>query len=160
MPTYANEIKDLDTLISIFSTRYTAKQIQVLYKYSGDSFDSCIECLMSSPSQESILRMVNAHYLPYQTVKVAIDQVDMWADMLALYKSSDNLVGRRTCIRVMLDNSPAIDTCGVRRRMYTTVYAEFVQTSMCVYLMVLPIMFTLSIVPRQDVLAFSRCLEL
>ena len=125
-PAYNNEIKDLDTLISMFSTRYTAKQIQVLYKYAGDSFDNCIDCLTSGLSLESILRMVNVHTSSYKTVKVAIDQEDMWADMLALYKTSDqNMIAKR--IRVMLDDSPVVDTCGVRKQVYTTVFAEFVQ---------------------------------
>ena len=125
-PAYNNEIKDLDTLILMFSSCYTAKQIQVLCKYAGDSFDNCIDCLMGGLSLESILRMVNVHTSSYKTVKVDIDQEDMWADMLALYKTSDqNMIGKR--IRVILDDSPVIDTCGVRKQVYTTVFAEFVQ---------------------------------
>ena len=124
--TYRDEIKDLDTLISMFSTRYTAKQIHVLYKYAGDSFDNCIDCLMSGLSEESILIMVNAHTSLYKTVKVPVDQEDMWADMLALYKTSDqDMITKR--IRVMLDDLSVIDTCGVRKQVYTNVFAEFVQ---------------------------------
>ena len=52
--------QNLDTLLSLFSTRFTAKQIQALYRHSGDNFDDAIECLMSGPSAESILKMINA----------------------------------------------------------------------------------------------------
>ena len=87
----------------------------MLYKYAGDSFDNCIDCLMSGLSLESILRMVSIHTSSYKTMKVAIDQEDMWADMLALYKTSDqNMITK--CIRVTLDDSPVIDTCGVRKQ--------------------------------------------
>ena len=117
--------KDVDKLLSMFSSRFSVKQIQVLFRYSGDCFDDCIDCLMSGPTLEAILRMVNTHSLSYPVVKVPIDSNDMWADMLALYKNcADDFLGKR--IRVTLNNSPVIDTCGVRKHVYTSVFAEFV----------------------------------
>lgn len=121
---HSQELQNLDTLLSLFSSRFTAKQIQILYRYSGDNFDNAIECLMNGPSLDSIVRMVNTHSMSDPVVKVAIDSDDVWADMLAVYKQSDNLIGKR--IRVTLDNSPVIDTCGVRKHIYTSVLAEFV----------------------------------
>ena len=116
--------QNLDTLLSLFSTRFTAKQIQALYRHSGDNFDDAIECLMSGPSAESILKMINARSMSDPVVKVAVDCDDVWADMLAIYKQPRNLIGKR--IRVILDNSPVIDTCGVRKHVYTRVFADFV----------------------------------
>ena len=118
------EVNNLDTLLSLFSSRLTVKQIQSLYRYSGDNFDNAIECLMNGPSLDSILRMINTRSMDDPVVKVAVDSDDVWADMLAVYKQSDGLIGKR--IRVTLDNSPVIDTCGVRKHIYTSVFAEFV----------------------------------
>ena len=61
----------------------------------------------------------------HPVVKVPIDSDDIWADMLALYKNcADDFLGKR--IRVTLNESPVIDTCGVRKHVYTSVFAEFV----------------------------------
>lgn len=95
------------------------KQIQVLFRYSEDCFDDCIDCLMSGATLEAILRMVNTHSLSCPMVKVP-------ADMLALCKNcADDFLRKR--IRVTLNNSPVIDTCGVRKHVYTSVFAEFVK---------------------------------
>lgn len=119
------EVRNLDTLLALFSSRFSVKQIQNLFRYSGGNFDSsAIECLMSGLSLDSILKMINTRSMANPLVKVAVDCDDVWADMLALYKQSDNLIGKR--IRVTLDNSPVIDTCGVRKHVYTSCFAEFV----------------------------------
>ena len=115
--------QNLDTLLSLFSSRFTTMQIQVLYWYSGDNFDNT-ECLMNGPL-DSIVRMINTHSMTDPVVKVAIDSDDVWANILAIYKQSDNMIGKR--IRVTLDNSPVIDTSGVRKHVYTSVFAEFVR---------------------------------
>ena len=114
---YITTSSSLDTLLSL-------KQIQALYRHSGDNFDEAIECLMNGPSAESILKMVNARSMSDPVVKVAVDSDDVWADVLAVYKQPRNLIGKR--IRVILDNSPVIDTCGVRKHVYTSVFADFV----------------------------------
>ena len=76
--------QNLDTLLSLFSSRFTTMQIQVLYWYSGDNFDNTIECLMNGPL-DSIVRMINTHSMTDPVVKVAIDSDDVWADILAIY---------------------------------------------------------------------------
>ena len=79
---------------------------------------------MNGPSLDSIVKMINTRTMANPVVKVSMDSDDVWADMLAMYKQSDNLIGKP--IRVTLDDSPVIDTCGVRKHVYTSVYAEFV----------------------------------
>ena len=79
---------------------------------------------MSGPSLDSILSMINTHSMANPLVKVAVDSDDVCADMLVLYKQYDNLIGKH--IRVTLDNSPVIDTYGVRKHAYTSVFTQFV----------------------------------
>ena len=121
---HPRETQNVDTLLSLFSSRFTAKQIQSLYRYSGDDFDNAIECLMNGPSLECIVRMINFRTMSYPVVKVAVDSDNVWADMLALYKQSHDLIVKR--IWVTLDNSPVIDICGVRKHVDTSVFADFV----------------------------------
>ena len=39
---HSQEVQKLDTLLSFFSSRFTAKQIQIQYRYSGGNFDNAI----------------------------------------------------------------------------------------------------------------------
>ena len=41
------EIKNVDQLISTFSSRVPVKQIQTLYQLSGENFDNRVECLLN-----------------------------------------------------------------------------------------------------------------
>ena len=70
------QAQNVDTLLSLFSSRFTVKQIQVLYQYSGENFDNAIECLMSGPSLESIVKMINTRSMSDPIVKVGVDSDD------------------------------------------------------------------------------------
>ena len=124
------KVKNVDQLISMFSSRVPVKQIQSLYQLSGENFDDCVECLLSGPTSDLLLKIVNNRYLSFPTTKVAIDSEDMWADMLAIYKCFT--LGERR-LRISLDDGPALDTGGVRRQVYTCVYNKFISNE-CVHL--------------------------
>ena len=79
---------------------------------------------MKDPSMDDILKVVNKHTRSCRLVKVPIDSDDMWPDMLAFYKGPDKLAGTR--LRVVLNDSPVVDTGGVRKQVYTTVFNQFV----------------------------------
>ncbi len=111
----------------MFSSRYSVKQIKTLYGYSGNSFERCVECLSNNASKDDILKVTNEYVKCCRSVKVSVDSNDVWSDMLAFYKESANLAGTR--IRVVLDDSPVIDMCGVRKQVYTTVFESFAQNS-------------------------------
>ena len=51
-----------------------------------------------------------------------MDSNDIWSDVTAVYKNYDDY---NTKLQVQLDNQPALDTGGVRRQMYTTVFRNF-----------------------------------
>ena len=106
-PATQKEIKNVDHLVSMFSSRVPVKQIQTLYQLSGENFDDCVECLLNGPTSDLLLKVVNNRYLRFPTTKVAIDSEDMWADMLAIYNCFT--LGERR-LRISLDNGPALDT--------------------------------------------------
>ena len=71
-----------------------------------------------------ILKMLNNQYSRYPSVKVAVDRDDNWSDMLSFYKCASGLSSKR--LRVCRHNEPAVDTGGVCRETYTTVFTEFI----------------------------------
>ena len=110
-------LKNIDTLVSMFSLRYTVKQIQTLFNYRGGNFDGCVECLMDI---DNIRKLVTYHTRSYRQVKVFVNPEDLRSDVLAYYKHSTKLAGK--CLLGIVNNSSVVDTCRVRKQMYTSVY--------------------------------------
>ena len=67
--------------------------------------------------------MVNERFEQYPKLKVPIDFDDMWADMVAVYKSQTMYLHSR--LRITLDGKPSIDTGGVRHQVYSNVFEDF-----------------------------------
>lgn len=67
--------------------------------------------------------MVNNRFLRFPKQKVHIDFEDMWPDMLAQYKSQNMYL--HSLFRIILDGKPSIDTGGVRRQVYSSVFHNF-----------------------------------
>lgn len=84
---------------------------------------------MNDPLMDDILEVVNKHTQSCRVVKLAVDSDDMWGDVLAFYKGCVKLSGTR--IRVVMDDSPVIDTGGVRKQVYTTVFECFASNGKC-----------------------------
>ena len=55
------EIKNVDQLISMFSSRVPVKQIQT-YQLPGENFDDCVECLVNGPTADLLMEVVNKRY--------------------------------------------------------------------------------------------------
>ena len=66
--------------------------------------------------------MVNKRFENLPRVRIQVDSNDIWSDVTAVYKNYDDY---NTKLRIQLDNQPALDTGGVRRQMYTTVFRNF-----------------------------------
>ena len=118
----SSERPDLDNLISMFE-HLNPKQISTIYLLSGNSFDRTLQCLLEGPSLQSIITILNCYFESKPTVKVDLDLSTCWEDLLEHYKSSK--ADCNTRIRIALAGSLTIDTGGIRRQIYTQVYAEF-----------------------------------
>lgn len=94
-----------------------------VYRTSGEDFDASMECLLEGPTLPSILTMLKNQFEQCPSTKMQADPDDLWHDMVMQYKSPRMDVTKQ--LRVTLCNQPALDTGGVRRQVYTSVYTDF-----------------------------------
>ena len=120
-----SDICHLDRLLDMFTGKHSPNVIITTFRMSGDDFDSSVECLLAGPTLSSIRKMVGAKFAELPKKKVEIDPDDAWADVVAHYKSSQLNLNKR--IRVVLGSQPPVDTGGVCRQLYSTVFAEFAE---------------------------------
>lgn len=113
----------LEKLVSFFSGTLTRSQIEAVYESSGCSYYSALECLREGPTTDSLLQMLSARYQLASVVKVPVDADDMWHDVLSFYKTSKCDTSHR--LRFRICGAPVIDTGGVRRQVYTTMFNDF-----------------------------------
>lgn len=97
-------------------------QISSIYQFTQQSFELSYTCLLSGPTLSSILQAASECYLYVPNIKIEVQSQDLWSDMVCLYK--DKLDFKKK-LRISLDNQPAIDTGGVRRQVYTSVFTQF-----------------------------------
>lgn len=67
--------------------------------------------------------MMNFRFCSLPTIRLECDHTTAWADMVALYKGPR--FNYRSKLRIVLANEPAVDTGGVRRQIYTSVFMDF-----------------------------------
>ena len=116
-------LSELDHLITMFEgENLSAKQIAAIYFLSGSNYDSSVKCALNGPNLKSIVTLMNTCFDTMPRIKVPVDADSAWSDLVAYYKGADNYDCR---IRIVLSNSPAVDTGGIRRQIYTQVYADF-----------------------------------
>ena len=117
----------MDKLIAMFRGPLTLHQVLQVYHASGDSFEASIECMLEGPTLMSIVAMLKSQLDQRSCVKVNVDADDIWSDMIVCYKSP--VVDFKRYIQVRVQNQPAIDTGGVRRQIYDTIFNEFVNNT-------------------------------
>ena len=78
--------------------------------------------MLEGPTFSPLLRMVNNRFRGLPTRKLNVDPEDLWTDVVAAYKGSFDF---HIQIRILLHGSPAIDTGGVRRQVFTRVFEAF-----------------------------------
>lgn len=126
-PTEASD-DHLQKLMSIFNENLTENQVLSVYEASGKSFIGCMECLSQGPTLNSLVTMLNDRMRNCERNKVDIDPDDIWQDLVVFYKSpSASDLSRQ--LRVKLGKNPAVDTGGVRREIYTTVFNQFLNNT-------------------------------
>lgn len=114
----------VDRLLATFvSDNLTTKQVTSIYKLSGSSFESSAACLLDGPTLSSIIKMIGKRFENFPRLKLSVDSDSMWADVVSQYKSPS--MNFYTKLRITLDDQPAVDTGGVRRQVYTSVYCDF-----------------------------------
>lgn len=147
---YGNE----DKLLSVFSAQMTPKQVRCILRLSGNDFDASMECLIAGPTSESIIKLMTSKYKSYRNAKLHVDEDEAWSDLVAFYKAPtpDPLICQ---IRICLLGQPTIDTGGVRRQLYTSVF-QFRTINMLNCLMVRQIIWGHSIVLKLDRLGYSK----
>ena len=116
---------ELDHLYKIFDGQLSEKQIAAVYMITGKNYDCTLQCLLEGPTLNSVITVMNNYFEAKPTAKIQVDLNTAWDDMLAYYKS--NKIDYDLRIRIALTGEVAIDTGGVRRQIYTQVYAEFAQ---------------------------------
>ena len=113
----------LDKILDTFAEKHSPNAIMSIFRLCGDDFDSSVDCLLAGPTLSSILKVVDARFAELPKKKVEIDPDDAWADTVAYYKSPQLNLNKR--VRVVLGSQPPVDTGGVRRQLYSSVFAEF-----------------------------------
>ena len=104
----------------MFCGQLSKKQISVIYQSFGNDFSAAVECLLST---EDMVGHLNRCFSCRPFQKVTVDEDDLWQDIIVQYKAKLDLSKQ---VRVCISNQPAIDTGGVRRHVYSTVFNDFV----------------------------------
>ena len=127
LSTCNNGAGSLDELLSIFTGKYTPRQITFIYHLSGNEFESAMDCLLGSISLNSLTSLLQCQMEDKAPTKLFVDLSDVWADGVGYYKCSSLDLTRP--IRVIMSDRPAIDTGGVRRQFYTDIFDQFVNNT-------------------------------
>ncbi|XP_019855226.1 PREDICTED: uncharacterized protein LOC109584088 [Amphimedon queenslandica] len=125
-PSSSNSSQGMSQLLDMFSSSLTEKQIEAIYLLSGSNYAASVSCLAEGPTLSSIQQMCKLRFSNLPSRKVAVNSDTLWEDMVAEYK------GGAIChskLRISIDNQPAIDTGGVRRQVYTTIFQLFASNS-------------------------------
>lgn len=114
----------LDMLLAAFvSEDITTKQVTSIYSLARKDYERASECLLQGPTLKSIIHMVTEIFSDLPRFKVFLDSESIWKDLVGYYKCPTMNYFSRVC--VSMDDVPAIDTGGVRRQVYSTVFREF-----------------------------------
>ncbi|XP_019858212.1 PREDICTED: uncharacterized protein LOC109586463 [Amphimedon queenslandica] len=109
-------------LVAMFDGVLTEQQVAVIYQFSGCNRISASSCLLEGPLLSSIINMCKQYFSGLPTKKLFVDSESYWEDMVAEYKGQANSFFK---LRISIVNQPAIDTGGVRRQIYTSVFESF-----------------------------------
>ncbi len=117
----------IEKLLSVFKDHVTEEQLLAVYDASGKNFEISMECLSQGPTLNSIVAMLNERMKIAERSKIDVDADDIWQDMIVFYKSPTFDSTRQ--LRIRLGNIPAIDTGGVRRQIFTSIFNQFVNNT-------------------------------
>ena len=110
--------------MTLFHATLSKKQISAIFDLACHDFDKTMECLLSGPDLNNILKLMSKVSKTYPVVKVRIDQDEIWSDLVSFYKTPNEDISKCR-IRICLNDQPAIDTGGIRCQVYTSVLQQF-----------------------------------
>ena len=105
------------------SSTLGVKQVGEVFALSGEDSETATACLLSGPTLPALLKMLNNRFDDLRRKRVRVDINEIWNDMVACYKRTS--FNYSSHLQVTLDGQPAVDTGGVRRQLYTTVFHDF-----------------------------------
>ena len=94
-----------------------------MFFFSGGNYETSSECIVKGITLSSIITMLTKRYDLFPPIKLHVDMDDIWTDMVAFYKGRK--VNFLSKLRIVLQDKPPIDTGGVRRQMFSTVFFNF-----------------------------------
>ena len=112
----------LENLLGVFSGKVRPEKVIAVYRLSGDYFESALQCLLSGPSLEALLKLHKKQFEDRPPCKLYAESDSLWADGVAYYKMPDVKLDRP--IRVTLDDLPAIDTDGLSRQIFSDLFQQ------------------------------------
>ena len=115
---------EVDHLISMFEETFEEKQILAIYIISGKKYDLSLQCLLEGCNLKAILSLIKSDFEERPVARLNLDESSVWSDMLTYYKSGRPVDVQ---IRVIQANSIAVDTGGIRRQAYSTVFYKFAE---------------------------------
>lgn len=113
----------LDLLLSTFGENYEEEDIKAVFFFSGGNYEISSVCILKGITLSAIITMLRKRFDLLPRIKLQVDMDDVWADMVAFYKGRK--VNFFSKLRIQLNDKPPIDTGGVRRQMFTTVFSDF-----------------------------------
>ena len=126
----------LENLLGVFSGKVRPEKVIAVYRLSGDYFESALQCLLSGPSLEALLKLHKKQFEDRPPCKLYAESDSLWADGVAYYKMPDVKLDRP--IRVTCQQ--LIPVASVDK--FSLTFSSNVQTTnTSASLMVLPIFY-------------------
>ena len=120
----SSDLSNEGKLISVFSGTMKADQVRCIFELSSYDYEATMECLHAGLTGDTILKLTKTMYGEFPFTKVHVDEDEKWCDLVSFYKAP-SLDPRLHRLRICLNGQPPMDTGGVRRDLYTSVYKEF-----------------------------------
>jgi hypothetical protein len=121
----SDDSSSLTKLLSMFrSGQFSEEQVTAVYHSFGSDFGAAVECLLSPGN---MVRHLNTYFSCRAFQKVNVDGDDLWQDRVVQYKAKLDVSNK---VRVNISNQQAIDTGGLRRHVYSTVFSDFVSNKL------------------------------
>ena len=68
--------------MSLFQDKFSDDQLAIILDLTSNGFDNAMECLLTGPNLQNILKLMIALFKTYPVVKVDIDDDEAWAEMV------------------------------------------------------------------------------
>ena len=122
IPSNTGNDSSLEKLCEILCD-FSVDDVKFVFMTSGESFENTLNCMLEGPSLKSICGLLKSRFISDDIYRIRIDSDDTDDFVMAAlgyYKSSN--YKPRAEVRVTLKKQAAVDTGGVRRQFFSTVF--------------------------------------